>query len=75
MRLYLFIAIISHFGRKTLVIFMVYFNVLPLIEGLVFPKLSKHKGVVLRVALVCIEGGICIRPSCLTLVSLSIMSR
>ena len=51
------------------------FNVLPLIEGLVSPELSKPKGVVLRVALVCIEGGICILPSCLTLVSLSIMSR
>ena len=46
------------------------FNVLPMIEGLVSPDLSKPKGVVLRIAFVCIEGGICILPSCLTLVSL-----
>ena len=51
------------------------FNVLPLIEGLVFPELSKPKGVVLRIALVFIEGGICILPSCLTLVNLRIILR
>ena len=51
------------------------FNVLPLIEGLVSPELSKLKGVVLRVALLCIEGGICILPSCLNLVSLRIIPR
>ena len=51
------------------------FNVLPFIEGLVSPELSKPKGVVLTVALVCIEGGICILPSCLTLVCLRIIPR
>ena len=49
------------------------FNVLPLTEGLVSPELSKAKGVVLRITLVCIEGGICILLSCLTLVSLRII--
>ena len=51
------------------------FNVLPLMEGLVSPELSKPKEVVLMIALVCIEGGICIFPSCLTLVSLRIILR
>ena len=51
-------------------VFWVSFNVLPLIEGLVSPELSKPKGVVLRVALVCIEGGIFVLSSCITLVSL-----
>ena len=51
------------------------FNVLPFIEGLVSPALSKLKGVVLRVSLVCIEGGICVLPSCLTLVSRRIIPR
>ena len=49
------------------------FNVLPLIKGLVSPELSKPKGVVLRIVLVCTEGGICILLSCLTLVSLRII--
>ena len=60
---------------KTLVVCSVSFNVFPLIEGLVSPDLSKTKGVVLRIALVCIEGFICILPSCLTLVSLRIILR
>ena len=51
------------------------FNVLPLIEGLVSPELSKTEGVVLRIALACIEGDICILPSYLTLVSLRIILR
>ena len=51
------------------------FNVLPLTEGLVSPELSKAKGVVLRITLVCIEGGICILPSYLTFVSLKIIPR
>ena len=49
------------------------FNVFPLIEWLVSPKFSKLKGVVLRIALVCIEGGICVLPSCLVIVSLMIV--
>ena len=36
------------------------------------PEVSKPKVVVLRIALVCIEGSICAFPSCLTLVSLRI---
>ena len=51
------------------------FNVLLLIEGLVSPELSKPNGIVLSIALVCIEGGICILPSCLTLVCLRIIPR
>ena len=51
------------------------FNVLPLIEGLVSPEISKTKGVVLRVALVCIGGGIFILLSYLTLVSLRLIPR
>ena len=51
-------------------VFWVSFNVLTLIEGLVSPELSKPKGVVLRVALVFIGGGICILLSYLTLVNL-----
>ena len=50
-------------------------NVLPLTEGLVSSELSKPKGVVLRVALVCIVEGICILPSYLTLVGLRIIPR
>ena len=51
------------------------FKVFPLIEGLVSPEISKTKGVVLRVALVCIGGGICILPPYLTLVSLMMIPR
>ena len=51
------------------------FNVLPLIEGLVSPELSKPKEVVLMIALVCIEGGICIFPSCLSIENLRIILR
>ena len=45
------------------------------IEGLVSPELSNLKYVVLRIALVCIEEGLCILPSCLTLVSVRIIPR
>ena len=60
-----------------MVVYWVYFNVLPLIEGIVSPELTKPKGVgvVLRAALVCIGGGICILPSCPTLLSLRIIPR
>ena len=51
------------------------FNVFPLIEGFVPPELSKSKGVVLRVAVVCLGGGIWIVPLYLTLVSLKIVLR
>ena len=57
---------------KTLVVCVVSFNVLPLIEWLVSPELSKPKGVVLRGSLLFIGGGICILPSYLTLVSLRV---
>ena len=48
-------------------------NILPSIEGFVSPELSKPKGVVLRIALVCIKGGICILTSYLTLESFRII--
>ena len=51
------------------------FDVLPLIEALDSPELSKLKGVILRIGLVYIEGGICILPSCLTLMSIRISPR
>ena len=57
---------------KTLMVCRISFNVLSLIEGLVSSELSKPKGVVLRIDLVFIEGGICIRPSYLTFVCLRI---
>ena len=60
---------------KTLVVCRISFNVLPLIEGLVSPELSKPKGLVLRISFVFIEEGMCILPSCLTLVSLRIILR
>ena len=72
---YLLIALSSISKGKTFVVCWVFFHVLPLIEGLVSPELSNPKRVVLRVALVCIEGGICILPSCLTLVCLRIIPR
>ena len=75
MRRYFLIAQSSHFERKDFGCLLVSFNVLPLIEGRVSPELSKTKGVVLRISLVCIEEGICILPSCLTLVSLKIIPR
>ena len=49
------------------------FDVFPLIEALDSPELSKLKGVILKIGLVYIEGGICILPSCLTLVSVRII--
>ena len=51
------------------------FDVLPLIEALDSPELSKLKGVILRIGLVYIEGGICILPPYLTLVSLMMIPR
>ena len=60
---------------KTFVVCWVFFHVLPLIEGLVSLELNKPKGVVLRIDSVCIEGGICILPSCLTLVNHRIILR
>ena len=37
-----------------------------------FPEVSKPKQIILRIILVCIEGGVCGLISCLTLVSLRI---
>ena len=51
------------------------FIALRLNEGIVSFDLTKPKGVVLRIASVCIEGGICILPSCLALLSLRTISR
>ena len=50
-------------------------NVFPLIEGLVSLVLSKLKGVVLKIALLCIDGSIFILHSYLTLVSLMMIPR
>ena len=55
---YLLIALSSISKGKTFVVCWVSFNILSLIEWLVSPELSKPKGIVLRIALVCIEGGI-----------------
>ena len=49
---YLLIPLSRHSERE-LVVCWVSFNILPLIEGMVSPNLSKIKGVVLRIALVC----------------------
>ena len=38
--------------------------------GACSPEVSKPKWLVLRITLVCIEGGVCALPSCITLVSL-----
>ena len=60
---------------KSLVVCWVSFNVFPLIEGLDSTTLSKDKGVLLRIVLVCNEGGLCILTSYLTSVSLRINLR
>ena len=70
---HLLIALSRHSEMETLAAYWVSFNVLPLIEGLVSPELSKPKGVFLGIALVCIERAICILLLCLTLVSLRII--
>ena len=72
---YILIALSSHSEMEDFGGLWVYSNVLPLIEGLVSPELSKSKGVVLRISFVCIKGGICILPSCPTLLSLRIIPR
>ena len=72
---YLLVALSSYSEREHFGACRVSFNVLLLIEGFVSPELSKLKGVVLRIALVCIERGICILASCLTLVILRIIPR
>ena len=66
------IALSRHSERKTMMVYWVSLIVLPLIDGLISHEMSKPKGVVLRIALVCIERGICLLPSCLTLASLRI---
>ena len=50
-----------------------FFDILPLIEGLVSPELIKTKGVVFSIDLMCIEGGISILLLCHTLVSVRII--
>ena len=47
---------------KSLVVCCVSYMVLILIDGLISPELCRPKGVVLRVSLVCIGGGIWILP-------------
>ena len=69
---YLLIALIRHSEMEDFGFLLVSFNAFPFIEGIVSHELSKLKGVVLRISLMCIEGGICILLSCLTLVSLRI---
>ena len=72
---HLLISLSRHSEREDFGGLLDNFNVLPLIEGLVSPEISKTKGVVLRVDLVCIGGSICILPSYLTLLSLRIILR
>ena len=69
------IALRRHSERDDFGSFGVFFNVLPMIVGLFFPEFSKPIWVVLGISSMCIEEGICILPSCLTLVSLRIIMR
>ena len=52
---YILIALSSHSEMEDFGGLWVYSNVLPLIEGLVSPELSKSKGVVLIITLVCMK--------------------
>ena len=69
---YLLIGLSSHSKKEDFGGLLGVKNVLSLIEELLCPNIRKQKGVVLRISLLCIVGGVCIHPSCVTLVSLRI---
>ena len=75
MELYLIIALIKHSKKEDFGGLLGVHLMLILDRGPCSPEVSKPKAIVLWIALVCIEEGICILYSCLTVMSLRIIPR